>query len=137
MLPGRLKNSAWDVSADGSTVVRMSGSGSAELGHEAFLWTEAGGMVGLGDLPGGEHAIDVIGISADGSTVVGYGTSDSGQEAFRWTASEGMVMLLRPEGIETSCVANAASADGSVIVGRCRVPGDRPAPEANPLSGMR
>src|SRR5262245_25705618 len=44
-------SSALDVSADGSVVVGVSDFGS---GPEAFRWTEAGGMVGLGDLPGGD-----------------------------------------------------------------------------------
>ena len=38
------------VSADGSVVVGQSSSAS---GIEAFRWTSGGGMVGLGDLPGG------------------------------------------------------------------------------------
>ena len=38
------------VSADGSVVVGYSTSAN---GREAFRWTEAEGMVGLGDLPGG------------------------------------------------------------------------------------
>jgi probable HAF family extracellular repeat protein len=38
------------VSADGTVVVGM---GTSDSGSEAFLWTAGGGMVGLGDLPGG------------------------------------------------------------------------------------
>ena len=38
------------VSADGSVVV---GRDANADGDQAFRWTEAGGMVGLGDLPGG------------------------------------------------------------------------------------
>ena len=44
-------SSALDVSADGSVVVGVSDFGS---GPEPFRWTEAEGMVGLGDLPGGD-----------------------------------------------------------------------------------
>src|SRR3972149_3043660 len=38
------------VSADGSVVM---GYGNSASGEEAFRWTSGGGMVGLGDLPGG------------------------------------------------------------------------------------
>ena len=49
-LPGGLSLSdARGVSADGSVVVGTSVSAS---GFEAFRWTQAGGMVGLGFLPG-------------------------------------------------------------------------------------
>ena len=106
----------WDVSADGATVVGMSWS---ELGAEAFLWTEAEGMIGLGDLPGGDYSSSALGISADGSTVVGRSSAELGIEASRWTASEGMEMLPRSEGMPPDAVALAVSADGSIIVGRC------------------
>ena len=50
-LPGGVfSSSAGGVSADGSVVV---GSGTSANGYEAFRWTQATGMVGLGDLSGG------------------------------------------------------------------------------------
>jgi probable HAF family extracellular repeat protein len=42
---------ATGVSADGSVVV---GNSQSANGLEAFRWTQATGMVGLGDLPGGD-----------------------------------------------------------------------------------
>ncbi|MCH7603269.1 MAG: hypothetical protein IIB54_10920, partial [Planctomycetes bacterium] len=47
---GSISSGAWGVSADGSVVVGVSSSTS---GQEAFRWTSGGGMVGLGDLAGG------------------------------------------------------------------------------------
>ena len=60
---------------------------------EAFRWTQAGGMVSLGDLPGGAVQSTARGVNADGSVVIGDGTSASGTEAFRWTQAGGMVGL--------------------------------------------
>ncbi len=39
------------------------------FGGEAFRWTQAGGMVGLGDLPGGTFGSKTFFVSADGSVV--------------------------------------------------------------------
>ncbi len=72
---------------------------------------------GLGDLSGGDFFSMAHGISADGSTVVGYSYSGSGSEAFRWTASGGMVGIGYLGGGAASSVAEAVSADGSVVVG--------------------
>ena len=53
-LPGvNFLSDAQAVSADGSVVVGGSSSGGT---LEAFRWTEGGGMVGLGLLPGGLRA---------------------------------------------------------------------------------
>ena len=92
---------------DGSVVV---GSSSSASGYEAFRWTKATGMVGLGDLPGGEFRSDANSLSIDGSVVVGVGSSTSGPEVFRWTDATGMVGL----GLHGLAVAN--SADGKVIL---------------------
>ena len=54
-----------------------------------------------------------LGISSDGSTVVGY----SGDSAFRWTRAEGMIDLGDLGGDGWEAWANAVSGDGSVIVG--------------------
>ncbi|MBY0398966.1 hypothetical protein K2X89_01630 [Myxococcota bacterium] len=97
-------------------------------GVEAFRWTESGGLVGLGDLPGGESSFTdcryctdfssyATGTSRDGSVVVGSATSDQGNEPFRWTETAGMVGLGGFEGQPMDSWAQAISADGSVIVG--------------------
>jgi probable HAF family extracellular repeat protein len=102
------------VSADGSVVVGLSAS---DLGTEAFRWTATGGMVGLGDLPGGVYQSWGFGVSDDGAVVVGTSLSESGNEAFRWDRSTGMVALGDlPDG-DFDSRARDASADGSVIVG--------------------
>jgi probable HAF family extracellular repeat protein len=85
--------------------------------REAFRWTSAGGVVGLGDLPGGTFTSEAYDVSADGSVIVGVGSSASGFRAFRWTSDGGMVHLGDPPGGWFSLGARAVSADGSVVVG--------------------
>lgn len=75
-------------------------------------------FTGLGDLHGGGFDSEALGISADGSTVVGSSESASGEEAFRWTISGGMQGLGDFTGGEFLSRAIDVSADGSVIVGR-------------------
>ena len=82
---------------------------TAPLRAEEFL--------GLGILPGGTFS-QALGISSDGSVVVGLSTSTAGTsgEAFRWSSGTGMVGLgFLPGYINSSALA--ASADGSVVVG--------------------
>jgi len=97
------------VSADGSVVVGTAVPGDFS-GNEAFRWTQATGMVGLGI-----RASEAYGVSADGSVVVGSSTGLF-TEAFAWTQETGMVGLGFLEGVFTS-QALGISADGSVAVG--------------------
>jgi probable HAF family extracellular repeat protein len=84
---------------------------------EAFLWTEEHGMVGLGDLSGGDFYSNAEGVSADGSIVVGFSRSGSGREAFLWTQYDGMVGLGDLPGGVFDSVAFGISADRSTVVG--------------------
>ena len=112
---------AWGVSGDGSAVAGWSSGAS---GNEAFLWTQAGGMVGLGDLTGGSFSSIAYGISGDGSTVVGRGYDASGWDVFVWDEIEGMQSLktvLEDGGVDmtgwTLSRATGVSDDGLTIVG--------------------
>jgi probable HAF family extracellular repeat protein len=78
---------------------------------------QAASFTPLGDLAGGSFQSQAIGVSADGSVVVGFGNSDSGQEAFRWTSGGGMVGLGDLPGGSFGSIAYGVSADGSVVVG--------------------
>jgi uncharacterized membrane protein len=111
---GALSNSAF------SDARAMSGDGSVIVGEsmsEAFRWTEATGMVGLGDLPGGATFSRGLGVSSDGSVVVGQSFGLKGAEAFMWSESTGMVGLSDLPGSAFSSIANGVSPDGSVVVG--------------------
>jgi probable HAF family extracellular repeat protein len=92
-------------------------STTAIISSEAFRWTQATGMVGLGDLPGSDFSSRATGVSADGSVVVGESDSANGLEAFRWTEGTGMVGLGYLPGGGFNSRALGVSADGSVVVG--------------------
>jgi len=122
---------ATGVSADGSVVVGFSNS---TLGTpEAFVWDAAGGLRGLGFLPGGLPQSQATGVSGDGTLVVGWsntGTNRTGTEAFIWDAAHGMRLLedvLTAEGVDLVgwdlVEANAISRDGTTIVGQALNPG--------------
>ncbi len=107
---------AMGVSADGTIVVGAIGSDG--LAREAFRWTEAEGMVGLGDSAGqGEQFQCAYAVSADGTVIVGAGRTSSGQEAFRWV--NGVASPLGDLGGSSthSSGATDCSADGSILVG--------------------
>jgi hypothetical protein len=77
-------------------------------------------MVGLGDLPGGGFFSQANGVSADGSTIVGYSSAFDlplNNRAFRWTAETGLIALPDVPGIGPTANAEAVSADGSIVVG--------------------
>jgi hypothetical protein len=98
------------ISADGSVVVGYNYSLN-QYKSEALRWTQKGGLIGLGFLPGGNDS-RVNGVSVDGSVIVG----SSMGEAFRWTQAEGMVGLgTLPSSRYSS--ASGVSADGSIVVG--------------------
>lgn len=105
------------LTPDGRFVIGYSNSGT---GIEAFRWSLAEGMVGLGDLPGGDFRSEAAGISSDGSIVVGVGSSDFGLglEPFRWTQSGGLSRLGQslPPGILGAGVGGITP-DGEVVVG--------------------
>ena len=112
------------VSANGNVVVGESIAPGAPAGQgsnhdEAFLWTSAGGMVGLGDLPGHTLMSKAYGVSADGSVVVGTGNifTEYFEEAFRWTEAGGMVGLGDLQGGGFGSAAYDVSANGGVVVG--------------------
>jgi uncharacterized membrane protein len=103
---------AMAVSADGQIVA---GSGGA---HRAWLWTETGGFLDLGELPGGVNYYSSEAISYDGSVVAGQVRIDGGYEAWRWTAHQGMVSLgSLPGAAEWDYAVTGMSADGQIIIG--------------------
>jgi probable HAF family extracellular repeat protein len=72
-------------------------------------------------LPGGVFTSSALGVSSDGSVVVGYGHIDDNGfttlEAFRWTSGDGMVGLGDLPGGPFTSQAFGVSGDGSTVVG--------------------
>lgn len=93
-LPGGYSDSKpTDISSDGTVVV---GQSQSSQGTQAFRWTKATGMVGLGDL-GKDPYSTALSVSANGLVVVGwkqvseFRRSNRGLllEAWRWNDSYG------------------------------------------------
>jgi probable HAF family extracellular repeat protein len=117
-LGGALRGAvAQAVSSDGSVVVGRSEIQVDPVVLEAFRWTVGGGAVGLGHLPGLDLQSSALGVSADGSVVVGVSGGFPRTEAFRWTAQGGMVGLGDLPGGDFRSSALGVSADGKVVVG--------------------
>ena len=120
VLAGDNWSEATGVSSDGLVVVGRSGlnltPASPIFTTQAFRWTQSGGMVGLGFLPGGSESI-AYATNSTGSVVVGHSkTQTAAAEAFRWTQTAGVVGLGFLPGDAISS-ARAVNFDGSVVVG--------------------
>jgi probable HAF family extracellular repeat protein len=115
------------VSCDGSVVVGVS---DTPIGAEAFRWTNATGMVGIGELPGGDSFSRATGVSYDGNVIVGFSSSGPQggvYEAFLWTAATGtMIGLGDVPGVPigsyvseaTGISGNSTDASNAVVTGR-------------------
>lgn len=124
-LPGNVTNGfASAVSQDGAVVV-----GTADAVYtwpiitgQAFRWTQANGMVGLGYLYPGQVYSEANAISASGDVIVGSSRGPQGgglpQEAIRWTQATGMVGLgTLPNPVDHYSVAYGITRSGDAIVG--------------------
>jgi probable HAF family extracellular repeat protein len=111
---------AYAISPDGRYIVGQ-GYNVATGRFQAFLLDTQGTgveewLTWLGTLGGNRS--EALGVSADGSVVVGWAINAAGYEhAFRWTAARGMQDLGTLPGAYQS-EAHGVSADGSVVVGR-------------------
>jgi probable HAF family extracellular repeat protein len=110
-------SSAQAISADGRVITGESGKRDDKgniTESEAFRWLQTSNtMEALGRLPGDRYS-NAFGISADGSTIVGFSSTDLSQTAFRWTPTTGM-QNLGITGINS--LAWDVSDDGDTIVG--------------------
>jgi len=104
-LAGSSNSQAQDISADGTIVV------GTHSGSKAFRWTQATGIVYLGDGPFAGTSFPTNyanAISGDGTVIVGSYAAG----AFKWTEAGGVEALpprLNP--------AHGVSYDGSIVVG--------------------
>ncbi|MCP4664616.1 MAG: hypothetical protein GY856_55240 [bacterium] len=103
-------SSAWAVSGDGSVIVGLAWLGCSAA--HAFRWDAVNGMVDLGSLDGGNSRAN--GVSADGTTVVGWDEDPStgSWRGARWV--NGAESLIDGAAVGDAWAANS---DGSIIVG--------------------
>jgi probable HAF family extracellular repeat protein len=118
--PMRTFSQSSAISADGNVIVGFTTGLPGATSGEAFRWTAATGVVGLGFLPGNAGS-RALGIDADGGVIVGdsspLGAGDGlGIRAFRWTQPSGMISLGVLPG-DSGSSARAVTADGSTIFG--------------------
>jgi probable HAF family extracellular repeat protein len=106
-------SSGWGVSGDGSAVVGL--GWHTNYRAEAFEWTEATGVIGLGQ-PAADRSSRASAISADASTVVGFyeDPAHGNRRPVRWVNGGAPDLFL---GADMPGEATAANADGSAIVG--------------------
>jgi probable HAF family extracellular repeat protein len=120
-LPGFQESYAQAISGDGQVIVGYVPQGRPDE-REAFRWTKASGMKGLGYLPGSSYGSAAWATSADGSIVAGdaahHDCQGCGgtQRAIRWQASSGIKDLPFLADHHYG-FANGISGDGSVVVG--------------------
>lgn len=116
-LPGYASSESLGISGNGEVVVgRNTPMGSDDFG-QAFRWTSATGMVGLGFLQPGQLYSEATAVSRDGSTIVGSVRQTSGfNQAFMWREGTGMVGLA---GLSTTNSGRAfgVNYNGTRIVG--------------------
>ncbi|MFO0974717.1 MAG: PEP-CTERM sorting domain-containing protein [Phycisphaerae bacterium] len=117
---------AFDISNDGTRIVGSSGSvngieESWRMPTPPVPPAPVGPLIGIGDLPGGEFSGRALGVSADGSVIVGSSSSNASgrtnREAFMWTQALGMVGIGDLTGGNFWSEATSVSSNGQVIVG--------------------
>jgi RHS repeat-associated protein len=81
-------NSAANAVSNGQVV---GDANTASGATHAFSWTQAGGMVDLGTLPGG--SLSTANAVSNGQVVGSSGTASGAEHAFSWTQAGGMVDL--------------------------------------------
>ena len=106
------------VTSDGSTAVGANPPSSTSEAGVAAQWNVSSGTsTSLGNLPGSTAESEVLAISGDNSTTVGWSKSTNGIQAFR-RRSGTMTGLGDLGGGKFFSQATAVSRDGSVVVGR-------------------
>lgn len=124
MLPGWDFGIARNINGDGSVIVgAYEASGTSNSDGEAFIWTESGGLRGLGwASPGHTGFSQANAVSHDGSTVVGYSIGIQTSGAFVWTEAGGMRLLTQPPLADTTSSASYVSSNNRFVGGWCNDP---------------
>jgi probable HAF family extracellular repeat protein len=106
-------STGYDISGDGSVIVGLAWHGDTYRA-EAFRWTEAGGMVGLGQPTGASSRASAI--SADGSVIGGFYEHESWgmRRPVRWVGGGASDLFIDPY---TMGEVSAISTTGELLSG--------------------
>ncbi len=108
-ITGESYNSAWGISADGSTIVGLQFTESWSA--KAFKWTEADGYEMIGP---GEYDSRASGISDDGSVIYGWAAPNWSWSPVVWYNNE---MIFIDETQSNFGESTAASSSGNYVAG--------------------
>ncbi|MBS0197552.1 MAG: hypothetical protein JSR77_12420 [Planctomycetes bacterium] len=117
VLSGYLYSSPHAVSGSGLIVVGDCFRPPVPYSYQAFRWSAATGVQGLGFARSGDNYSSASAISRDGTTIVGNSSSTGSgvQVGFVWKQSTGMRVLSVPG--SNFHTVNGVNANGTVIVG--------------------
>lgn len=114
---GNVEGVANAVSDSGDVIAGYSISAS---GLEAFRWSSAGGLQGLGGLPSNSYTLhsEAMAVSPSGDLIVGFSRGDLGfYEASRWANVTDIQSLGRIPPSQYDTTARGICEDGSIVVG--------------------
>ena len=124
-----LENLGWLFTSP-SAMFGASGTGRVLVGHsrstrgiEGHIWTREAGMVGIGDLPGGDHSSSLACVSRDGTIMGGVASDELGGVAVLWTHADGFLVLGELDGGGYQASALGITPDGQRVVGRSQTVG--------------
>lgn len=107
---------AGGISPDGTFATGFSNGPS---GREGFVWSASGGMVGLGDLAGGNSDSIAVSSSEYAQTIVGLGFDATGKRAVIWSPGHfGPIASTDLPGGAVDASGRDVSGDGSIRVGQ-------------------
>lgn len=111
-IANELRRFASGVSADGTYLAIFD-----DVYKLVYRWSMAGGYT-LCPMPTGFGALQPVGISNDGQTIIGttHNLTTGIHYPYKWTPSTGTVPITLPSNV-TSAIATSASSDGSIIAG--------------------
>ncbi|MEK6703192.1 MAG: FG-GAP-like repeat-containing protein [Planctomycetota bacterium] len=107
---------AGGISPDGTFATGFTNGPS---GREGFVWSASGGMVGLGDLAGGNTDSIAVSSSQYAQTIVGLGFDATGKRAVLWSPGQlGPISSADLSGGVVDASGRDVSGDGAVRVGQ-------------------
>ena len=113
-ISGGLNSSANGVNANGTAAAGS--TDTINSSDRAIRWSNLGGTVSMGLLPGGTFNTYAQAIDASGTILAGFGDSGSSR-AFRWTTTGGYQILPLIPGTGSFNLAWAISQNGAIVVG--------------------